>query len=67
MIANYDNTEKMAEYGRSCAKNKAIREAKEAIRDIAVGLCNAKDDEAASNLREAINGHIDNLIEAMKL
>jgi hypothetical protein len=67
MIANYDNDTKMAEYGRYCAKAKAIRESREAVRDIAVGLCNAKDDEAVSNLREAINGHIDDLIEAMKL
>jgi len=67
MIDNYDNIEKMAEYGRICAKNKAIREAKEAIRDIAVALGNANNVVAVSNLGEAINVHIDNLIEATKL
>jgi hypothetical protein len=67
MIANYDNDTKMAEFGRYCAKNKAMREAREAIRDIAVALGNASDVEAVSNLRDALNGHIDNLVEAMKL
>ena len=67
MIANYDNDAEMAKYGRHCAKYKAIRDHKEAIRDISVGLQNANDEQGISNLQAALNEHINSLIEAMKL
>ena len=63
MIKEYDDDVIMAKYGRYCAKHKAIRTAKEAIRDIAVSMGNATDAEGVSNLKAALNLHIDELIE----
>jgi len=67
ILDNYTDDKAMADYGRSCAKYRAIREHKEAIRDISVGLQNANDEEGVSNLQAALNEHINSLIEAMKL
>ena len=67
MIDNYDNNDAMAKYGRQCAKYKAIREHKEAIRDICVGLQNANDADGVINLQGAMNEHINNLVQVMKL
>ena len=67
MIADYNDDAKMAEAGRRSLKYKAINEHKEAIRTIAVAFQSVTDTEGANNLREALNGHIDALIEAMEL
>lgn len=67
ILDKYTDDNAMAEYGRVCAKKRAIREHKEAIRDICVGLQNANDEEGVSNLQAALNEHINSLIEAMKL
>lgn len=55
ILDKYTDDNAMAEYGRVCAKKRAIREHKEAIRDISVGLQNANDDEGVSNLQAALN------------
>ena len=67
MINNYDNDLKMAEYGRYCAVRKAIREAKEAIRDAAVRLGNSDVRAEVISYRTELNIHVDKLIEALEI
>jgi hypothetical protein len=67
ILDNYTDDKAMAEYGRQCAKYKAIREHKEAVRDICVAIQNANDDEGVSNLQKALNEHIEGLKIAIKL
>ena len=67
MITNYDNDLKMAEYGRYCAVRKAIREAKELIRDNAVKLGNSEDMQEIIEYKNNINELVKNLIEAIEL
>jgi hypothetical protein len=67
MIKDYNDDVVMAEYGRICAKHRAIREAKEAIRDNAVRLGNAID---VAEVREYLANIItssNNLIEAIEI
>lgn len=65
MISNYDNDKKMAEYGRYCAVQKAIRKAKEGIRNNAVFLGNCETVEDVMKFKEAMNGHIISLEDAL--
>lgn len=67
ILDNYTDDKAMADYGRQCAKYRAIREHKEAIRDICVGLQNANDADGISNLKTALNEHINSLIKAITL
>lgn len=67
MIKNYTDDVAMAEYGRQCARFKAIREHKEAIRTIAVSFQNDIDAIGAENLRVAINDHVNALIEVLNI
>jgi hypothetical protein len=69
MIPDYDDDVKMAEAGRKSVKWKAIKEAKEAIRDTAVALGNPvlANVDAVKGLKVEMNQAIDNLIEALEL
>ena len=67
MIKDYNDDVAMAEYGRYCARNKAIREAKEAIRDSAVMLGNTLEVSEINKYCSAIVTLSDNLIEAIEL
>ena len=66
MIKDYNDDVRMAEYGRICAKHRAIREAKEAIRDNAVRLGNTLEvTEIKEYLAEIITSS-NNLIDAIR-
>lgn len=65
MIENYDNDEKMALYGRYCAVNRAIRKAKESIRDKAVMIGNSEDVDEIKQARKEFIKAVDDLIEAL--
>jgi hypothetical protein len=67
MIPDYDDDVKMAALGRESARWKAIKKHKEAIRDLAVAMQGYVDVTGVKNLRQAINEHIDGLIEALEL
>lgn len=58
---------KMLAYGRYCAKQKMIREAKEAMRDIVVTITNTNDAESVKNLKEGFIKHSDDLIAALSI
>jgi len=66
MLKNYDNDEIMASYGRSCTVWKAIREAKEAIRDSAVRLGNAQALAEVVQYQLELNNAVADLIEALE-
>ena len=63
----YNDDLKMAEYGRDCAVRKAIREAKEAIRDAAVRLGNSEAKAEVISHRTELNMYADKLIEALEI
>ena len=63
----YNDDLKMAEYGRYCAVRKAIREAKEGIRDAAVRLGNSDVKAEVVSYRTELNMHVDKLIEALDI
>jgi len=65
MIADYDNDEKMIELGRSTARYKAIKNAREMIRNYAVMIGNENEFEAVKTLKTQLNAHIDGLIDAL--
>lgn len=67
MIPNYDDDVKMAEYGRRSAKYKAIKDARENIRNLAVNIGNSNEQAEIKVFKIALNQHIDDLIEAMAL
>jgi hypothetical protein len=69
MIPDYDDDKKMAEAGRRAVKWKAINNAKETIRNVAVALGNQHlaDVGAIKELKIEMNQAIDNLIEALEL
>ncbi len=67
MIKNYHDDAEMAKYGRICAKHRAIREAKEAIRDDFVRLGNTEVIEEIKEYFDNIKINVDNLIEALEL
>jgi hypothetical protein len=67
MIPDYDDDKKMAEAGRKSVKWKAISNAREAIRNIAVKIGNTDKAEAVLIGKSEMNQAIDNLIEALEL
>jgi hypothetical protein len=67
MIPDYDDDKKMAEAGRKSVKWKAINNAKESIRDIAVVMGNTHNTDDLKAHKAAMNQAIDNLIEALEL
>jgi sugar-specific transcriptional regulator TrmB len=67
MIPDYDDDKKMAEAGRKSVKWKAIKNAKEMIRDAAVSIGNSDSAEFIKALKSDMNQAIDNLIEALEL
>lgn len=68
MIPDYDNDVKMAELGRNTAKWKAIKQAKEAIRDSAVLICNNNYSFVQTKaLKDEIDEAFVKLIEALEL
>jgi len=66
-IPNYDNDAKMAEYGRYCARMKAIREAREIVRDNAVRLQSVETVDDIRQIQLDINQAIDALISVLEL
>lgn len=64
---NIHDDAEMLSYGRYCAKQKMVRTAKEAIRDLALALNNANDADAVDNLASGMNKHIADLIEALQI
>jgi hypothetical protein len=67
MIKDYHDDVIMAEYGRICAKHRAIREAKESIRDNAVRLGNSLVvTEIKEYLAEIVTSS-NNLIDAIEM
>ncbi len=66
MIPDYDNDAKMAEYGRRSARYKAIKDAREMIRNYAVMIGNSNEALEVSLLRKQLNTQIDNLIDALE-
>jgi hypothetical protein len=67
MIKDYNDDVAMAEYGRICAKHRAIREAKENIRDNAVRLGNALEVNEVREYLANIITSSNSLIEAMEI
>jgi hypothetical protein len=67
MIPDYDDDKKMAEAGRKSVKWKAINNAKELIRDLAVIIGNTNHTGDLSVHKATMNQAIDNLIEALEL
>jgi len=67
MIDNYNDDKAMAKYGRTCAKFKAIRDAQQSIRDMAVMIGHADGFEAVEAYRNTFNAEVDSLIAALKL
>lgn len=67
MIKNYHDDASMAEYGRLCARYKAINQAKELIRDNSVRIMNSKDIEEIKQYHSEINQAVSELIEAIEL
>ena len=67
MIADYDDDAKMAALGRWSARYKAIKAARESIRDYAVMIGNADDAEEVEKCKLGLNLHIANLIEAISI
>lgn len=67
MINDYSDDKAMAEYGRYCAKWKAIREAKEAIRDASVMLGNTNVVEEVKQHFAVIQKAVGDVIEALEV
>ena len=67
MIKNYHDDVEMARYGRICAKHRAIREAKEALRDNFVRLGNTEIIEEINEYFDNIKKHVADLIEAINI
>lgn len=65
MIADYDDDVKMAQLGRWSARYKAIKNARESIRDYAVMIGNADDVKTIENCKNELNLHVADLIEAL--
>lgn len=65
MIPDYDDDVKMAELGRSSARYKAIKNAREKIRDCAVFIGNSNDVGEIIKLQDSITKNIDDLIHAL--
>jgi hypothetical protein len=67
MIKDYSDDKAMAEYGRYCAKWKAVREAKESIRDAAVMLGNTIVVDEVNEHFAVIQKAVADVIEALEL
>jgi hypothetical protein len=68
MIPDYDDDKKMAEAGRKSVKWKAVNNAKETIRNVAVHLGGTLNNvQVIKDLKNDMNQAIDNLIEALEL
>lgn len=65
MNTDYDNDKKMAEYGRYCAVQKAIRKAKEGIRNNAVYLGNSETVGEVIEYKDLMNEQITALEDAL--
>jgi len=66
-IPNYDNDIAMAEYGRYCARWKAINKAKETIRDNAVRIVNSTNIDEIKSYKQEFDMAVINLLEALEL
>jgi len=67
VIPNYSDDAKMAEYGRYCARQKAIREARETVRDNAVRIQSVETVEELKQIQLEMNEAIDALIAVLEL
>ena len=67
MINDYSDDKAMAEYGRYCAKWKAVREAKEAMRDASVRLNNTVIVDEVKQHFADIQKAVGEVIEALEM
>lgn len=67
MIKDYDNNEKMAQLGRETAKSRAIRKAREELRDMYMTIDNARSLDALVSAHKAFLSKCEELIGLMQL
>lgn len=67
MIKDYNNDEKMAQFGRETAKSRAIRKAREELRDMYMSIDNARSLDALVSAHKAFLHKCEELINLMQL
>jgi hypothetical protein len=67
MIKNYHDDAEMARYGRMCSKHKAIKQAKEQIRDNSVRIMNSNDVDEINQFYSEIKTAMTDLMEAIEI
>jgi len=67
MLDKYHDDSEMARYGREQVKYRAIKTAKEGIRDCASRILSYRDYDDIKNVKIELDAHMDNLFKAMEL
>jgi len=67
MLENYHDNEAMAAYGREQVRYRAIKTAKEGIRDCAARILAYREEDDILKVKAELDSHMVNLLEAIRL